>query len=108
MVHCTSYHKQQADRLLEVTPGLIPLNDQGSLVQVELNNLSSDSVFVEPNVVIADVHQVTLEGSSPDLADDTFLQQFNLADLPSQVSPGDVSLLSTLLLEQKAVFARDQ
>ena len=31
-----------------------------------------------------------------------------MADLPSQVSPGDVSLLSTLLLDQKAVFARDQ
>ena len=40
---------------------------------MELTNSSSDSVFVEPNVVIAEVHQVTLEGSSPDLADDTFL-----------------------------------
>ena len=89
---CTSNHKQQAGRLLEVTPGLIPLNDQGSLAQGELTNSSSDSMFVEPNVVIAEIHQVTLEGSSPGLADDTFLQQFNLADRPSHVPPGDVAL----------------
>jgi len=91
---------------LVVTPGLVSISDQCSVVHVELVNSGSDVVRLDANTIIGEVHQVTIEHGYSSDSDSEFLSQFGLNDLSCNI-PGDaVKTLSALLLEQREMFAK--
>ena len=98
-------HQADASSKTQVTPCVVPLEDQSQELQLEVTNQGTEPVRLDHNDPLGEIHQVKLEPSADGLDDDIFLKQFSLHELPDDVTYDDLSQLSTLLIEQKSAFA---
>ena len=105
MVMVQSRPSAQQVESLEVTPGVILLDEKYPVVSIELTNHRKETVSVEPHSVLAEIHQVRLEPVSQSESEQGFIAQFKLDEVPDIVSPKILEKLTALLLEEKAVFA---
>ena len=46
---------------IHVTPGLVSVNHDSKLVEVEIQNVGDEVIKLEPKMAVAALHQVTLE-----------------------------------------------
>jgi len=90
---------------LEVTPCVVPLEDQSQDIQVELTNHSSKIIHLDHNAILGELHQVHLQPSSDSITGEDFLKQFQLSSLPDCVPSEIVHKLESLLISEKMVFA---
>ena len=90
---------------LEMTPCVVPLQDQSQEVQVELTNHGPKIINLDHNVIVGELHQVHLESSSVGKTDDDFLKQFHLSSLPDCVPSEIIRKLESLLIDENTVFA---
>ena len=95
----------QISHILEVTPCVVPLDEQARELEIQLSNPGKTRIHLDPNSILAEIHQVHLEPVISNGTEHGFLSQFHLEKLSDSGSPEILDKLSLLLLEEQVGFA---